>query len=47
LRELREMSPEHVVQDRYDKFRKLGPITEPETLQPGSDAARRWPQDRT
>jgi acetyl-CoA carboxylase carboxyl transferase subunit alpha len=29
LRELRRMSPEQLVQDRYEKFRKLGPITEP------------------
>jgi len=29
LRELRGMSPEQLVQDRYEKFRKLGPITEP------------------
>jgi acetyl-CoA carboxylase alpha subunit len=29
LRELRRMSPDQLVQDRYEKFRKLGPITEP------------------
>ena len=47
LRELREMSPEHVVQDRYDKFRKLGPITEPEASPVAGDTVRRWPQDRS
>jgi acetyl-CoA carboxylase carboxyl transferase subunit alpha len=31
LRELRQMSPEAVVDDRYAKFRKLGPTTEPAT----------------
>jgi acetyl-CoA carboxylase carboxyl transferase subunit alpha len=29
LRELREMGPDQIVEDRYRKFRKLGPITEP------------------
>src|SRR5256884_281837 len=29
LRELRAMGPEQIVDDRYRKFRKLGPITEP------------------
>jgi acetyl-CoA carboxylase carboxyl transferase subunit alpha len=28
LRELRSMSPDELVDDRYRKFRKLGPITE-------------------
>jgi acetyl-CoA carboxylase carboxyl transferase subunit alpha len=31
LRDLRQMSPEQVVDDRYAKFRKLGPVTEPTT----------------
>ena len=47
LRELREMSPEQVVQDRYDKFRKIGPITDSEAAQPEGEPARRWPQDRS
>ena len=29
LRDLRLMDPEGVVEDRYEKFRKLGPVTEP------------------
>ena len=29
LRDLRTMGPEQIVEDRYQKFRKLGPITEP------------------
>jgi acetyl-CoA carboxylase carboxyl transferase subunit alpha len=29
LRELRQLSPEQVVEDRYQKFRKLGPVTQP------------------
>jgi len=29
LRVLRQLSPEQVVEDRYAKFRKLGPVTEP------------------
>ena len=29
LRDLRQMSPSELVDDRYEKFRKLGPITEP------------------
>ncbi|HEX9574635.1 MAG TPA: acetyl-CoA carboxylase carboxyltransferase subunit alpha, partial [Myxococcales bacterium] len=29
LRELRELGPDQIVEDRYRKFRKLGPITEP------------------
>jgi acetyl-CoA carboxylase carboxyl transferase subunit alpha len=29
LRDLRQLSPQELVDDRYAKFRKLGPITEP------------------
>jgi acetyl-CoA carboxylase carboxyl transferase subunit alpha len=29
LRELRVLGPDQIVEDRYRKFRKLGPITEP------------------
>src|SRR5207245_1749989 len=29
LRELRLLGPDQIVEDRYRKFRKLGPITEP------------------
>jgi acetyl-CoA carboxylase carboxyl transferase subunit alpha len=29
LRDLRQLSPQELVDDRYEKFRKLGPITEP------------------
>ena len=28
LRELRALGPDQIVQDRYEKFRKMGPITE-------------------
>jgi acetyl-CoA carboxylase carboxyl transferase subunit alpha len=33
LRSLKALSPEQLVQDRYDKFRKLGPILDPAALQ--------------
>ena len=35
LRELRELGPDQLVEDRYRKFRKLGPITESTAPSPG------------
>jgi acetyl-CoA carboxylase carboxyl transferase subunit alpha len=42
LRELRALGPEQIVQDRYDKFRKIGPLTDaPGTQSAESDTRTR------
>jgi acetyl-CoA carboxylase carboxyl transferase subunit alpha len=44
LRELSALTPEQVVQDRYDKFRKIGPLTETPPAQPAEPDSR--PRER-
>src|SRR5205085_1931167 len=40
LRELREFGTDAIVQDRYDKFRKLGPLAEPAAEETEGESAR-------